>query len=266
LLNAILFTVINYYFFEVVISKIFTNFYFISFNSNLKLFAVFIIFLIITTFIKLTEEWIYFNKNENKKLQNEKQLIEEKLSSLRSQINPHFLFNSLNTIYAMALDGDKKITKSIVQLSDILRYVIYDTNTSKVKILKEIELINNYLNFQKTRLNTENFTVSFQKEVKNPNFVIYPMLLLPLVENAFKHGLSKSLTGFLSIHILQQENEFYFEIKNSFDENRTENSGVGLKNIQKNLEIMYPNNYEFNINSKTNTFTVQLKIVQNETN
>jgi len=261
-----LFSQLNLFFFQNLIDYIFPNYYFISYHTNEEIFIIFFVYLVLTTFVKLTEEWIFFNKHKNDILSQEKQLIQEKLHSLRSQINPHFLFNSLNTIYAMALDNDKNITKSIVQLSDILRYVIYDTNTTKVKISKEIELIENYLSFQKSRLNNESFKITFEKNILNPNFEIYPMLLLPLIENAFKHGLSKSLNGFLSIKIEQDNTEFNFRIENSFEKNQIDKKGVGLENIQKNLDIIYPNNHSFIIESNKNTFIVKLKILQNAIN
>ena len=126
------------------------------------------------------------------KIQN--QHIQTQLSALRAQINPHFLFNSLNVIYAMALEKKENITKAIVELSDVLRYVIYDSDTDRVTLKDELQLIQNYIAFQKYRGHYEN-KVIININIESDNFKIYPMLLLPLLENAYKYGFSGNDTS-----------------------------------------------------------------------
>ncbi len=262
--TIILFTQLNIWFFSYVIDYIFPDYYFISYHSSTKLVTIFGVFLVGTTLIKLSEDWIYFNSIENKRLKFEKQQIETQLSALRSQINPHFLFNSLNVIFALALEKKEETTKAIVQLSDILRYVIYDSNTERVTLKNEIILLNNYIEFQKFRHQVSD-KIKFTYTISNENFLIYPMLLLPLIENSFKHGIKGDIENtFVNLNISQNNNEFHFFIENNYSENLLnedkEHSGLGIVNIQKNLKIVYPETHLFEISKTETTFMVSLKL------
>ncbi len=263
LLNIISFTQLNIWFFDYFIDFIFPDYYFISYHSNIKLILVFSVFLVITTLVKLSVDWFYFNKQENAALKLKNQKIEMQLALLRSQINPHFLFNSLNVIYALAIGKKEETKDAIVQLSDILRYVIYDSNTTRVALKDEITLLKNYIEFQQFRyLDTGN--VSFNFSISNNDYQIYPMLLLPLVENSFKYGIKGDINNtFINITLTQKDNLFNFCIENNFSKNEivaNEYSGLGNENLKKNLEIVYPNQHEFKISKKETTYTVNLKI------
>ncbi len=262
--NLILFTQLHIWFFEPLIDTLFPNYFFMSYFSNTRYIVIFSIFLISTTLLKLSEDWFYFNQNENKALKTQNELIQLQLASLRSQINPHFLFNSLNVIYALAIQKKENIKDAIVQLSDILRYVIYDSNAERVTLKEEVTFLKNYIDFQKFRVQGFD-NISLKTIIEDEDFKIYPMLLLPLVENSFKHGIKGNLEDtFINIELKQQGDAFYFKIENnSLKENdniSNEKSGVGLENIQKNLEIVYPKNHAFIINKTSNIFTVQLTI------
>ncbi len=264
-INIIAFTQLNIWFFDFFIDFVFPEYYFVSYHSNIKLILLFSVFLVITTLVKLSVDWFYFNKQENAELKLKNQKIEMQLALLRSQINPHFLFNSLNVIYALAIGKKEETKDAIVQLSDILRYVIYDSNTTRVSLKDEITLLKNYIEFQQFRyLDTGN--VSFNFLISNNDYQIYPMLLLPLVENSFKYGIKGDINNtFINISLTQKDNLFNFCIENNFSENEIESngySGLGNENLKKNLEIVYPNQYEFKISKKENTFTVNLKIFQ----
>lgn len=266
-LNLIFFCQLNIWFFEYIIDFLFPEYYFISYHSSIKLIIIFSIFLISTTLIKLSEDWLYFNKNENKALKSKNRQIATQLSYLKSQINPHFLFNSLNVIYALAIEKKDETKDAIVQLSDILRYVIYDSNTEYVLLIDEIVLIQNYIKFQKLR-QFKSININFKRTIDNNNYKIYPMLLLPLLENSFKHGIENNIEDpFLDINIYQKNNTFKFTIENSYleqnEENLNESSGLGLINIKENLDIVYPNKHELNINKTSNKFKVSLKLISN---
>jgi hypothetical protein len=148
ILNILLFTQLNIWYFNHLIDYVFPDYYFISYHSNIALFTIFSVFLVITTLIKLSVDWFYFNSYENRELKIRNQMIQAQLSALRSQINPHFLFNSLNVIYALAIENKAETKDAIVQLSDILRYVIYDSNTERVTLKDEVTLVKNYIEFQ----------------------------------------------------------------------------------------------------------------------
>lgn len=264
----IVFTQLNIWFFDNIIDKIFPEYYFISYHSNLKLILIFASFLLGTTLLKIFEDWIFLNKKENEKLIIENQQIQSKLENLRSQINPHFLFNSLNVIYSLALDKNDKTEEAIVQLSDILRYVIYDSNTNRVKLKEEIILLNNYINFQKFRFQKTK-RIIFNADIENDNYPIYPMLLLPLVENSFKYAtIDKINKPFINIALEQKGSEFNFTIQNNYEKeinpNKSNHSGVGIENIEKNLQIIYPEKHSFIIDKTNKEFKVSLKLFSNE--
>ena len=268
LINVLVFAFTNSYFFNNLLDTLFPNYFFVSYLSNLNIYLTYSIFLIATTLLKLAEDWFYFNTNLNKTLRLQNQQIQTQLSALRAQINPHFLFNSLNVIYAMALEKKDNITTAIVELSDILRYVIYDSDTERVTLKEEIKLLKNYISFQKYRGHSSN-KINLDIKIENENFKIYPMLLLPLLENAYKYGFTgENDSETIQIELKQNKNEFNFKIKNSNSnqQNNLDNnySGFGLENLKSNLDLVYPNKHQFNIENSNETFGVTLKITDDK--
>ena len=267
IINILVFTQLNIWFFEYLIDYVFPDYYFISYHSNITLFTIFAVFLIITTLIKLSVDWFYFNSHENRELKISNQHIQTQLSTLRSQINPHFLFNSLNVIYALAIENKAETKDAIVQLSDILRYVIYDSNREYVTLKDEVALLKNYIEFQQFR-HQQNDNITFNCTIVDENYQIYPMLLLPLVENSFKYGIKGDINNtFIHINLIQKNKEFMFDIENNYSENlleTNEHSGLGLENIKKNLEIVYPKKHNFKISKTKDIFKVTLKLTEHE--
>ena len=264
LINLAVFTFLNATFFTSLLDRIFSDYYFISYHSNTKLITIFSVFLVGTALLKLSEDWFYFNRTENRRLKDENLLIQEQLASLRSQINPHFLFNSLNVVYALALDKKEETTNAIVQLSYILRYIIYDTSVGSITLKQELKLLKNYIEFQKFRVHGFDDT-QLNVNIEDENYKLYPMLLLPLLENSYKHGIKGSLTDtYVHIDILQQGDYFSFKIENNKEDSETENevhySGVGIENIRHNLELVYPDTHHLNITNSTEKFIVQLEL------
>lgn len=267
IINLVVFSLLNVFFFKALLDYFFPNYFFISYPSNTKPILIFSIFIIATMLIKLSEDWFHFNRNENRELRIKNQHIETQLSNLRAQINPHFLFNSLNVIYALAIEKKEGITDAIVQLSDILRYIIYDSDTKNITLKEEITLLENYIQFQKFRVHGFK-NIIFNKTIENENFNLYPMLLLPLVENSFKHGLKGNLKDtFIAIELHQKGSVFQFSIENNFlldNINETSQySGVGLEHIKNNLNLVYPKQHKFNITKTDTTFKVDLEITLN---
>jgi sensor histidine kinase YesM len=264
IINLIVFALLSCWLLQPVLDSLFPNYFFISYVSKPHVFLVFSIFLVATTLFKLAEDWFYFNTNENKILRFKNLQIETQLSALRAQINPHFLFNSLNVIYALALEQKEGTTKAIVQLSDILRYVIYDSDTERVTLKDEIALLKNYIAFQNHRVETPNAT-NLEINVRDLQFEIYPMLLLPLLENSYKHGVIAGETKTpIHMKLFQNENQFKFTItnaslntKNSLDD---KHSGVGLENLRNNLNLVYPNRNQFIVKDTKDSFKVTLSI------
>lgn len=264
IINLVVFALSNSLFFNSLLDQLFPNYFFISYLSNTNIYIIYVIFLVATTLFKLAEDWFYFNTNENRTLKLKNQHIETQLSSLRAQINPHFLFNSLNVIYAMALDKKDNITKAIVELSDVLRYVIYDSDTERVSLKEEIQLLKNYIAFQEYRVQASD-VVDLKITIEDESFKIYPMLLLPLLENAYKYGVSSSKeANAIQIECIQKASQFKFTISNS-NKNKKTNlddnySGVGLENLKNNLNLVYPKKHQFNIEETPDTFKVIIEI------
>ncbi|MAD97626.1 MAG: hypothetical protein CMB99_09910 [Flavobacteriaceae bacterium] len=262
LLNLVVFASVNPLFFEFVANTFLPDYYFISYHNTVEIFFIFFIVFVLSSLIKLGEDWVYLNQMENQILQKEKEQIEQQLYYLKGQINPHFLFNSLNVIYSLAVNKKEDVEKAILQLSDILRYVIYDTEVDKIPLEKEVDLIKNYIAFEKNR-QVKDSKVSFQHDV-SVAAKIYPMLLLPLIENSFKHGLKSGISNpFVDIRLKESNGVLNFEVSNNFktvpttDKNK---SGIGLDNIQKNLNLIYQNNHELKSSIDGDVYKVSLQI------
>jgi sensor histidine kinase YesM len=212
----------------------------------------FVFVIILTSSVKFFREQnrkqSIINKLENSRLQTEVML-------LKSQVNPHFLFNMLNNIYAVNLSDSNTANEMILQLSDILRFQLEASNSASISLSKEIEFVENYILLEKIRLN--NTKVEIAKSGNFENFEITPLLVLPLVENAFKYGKNKfyfsfTLTG----------NEFIFIAENEKRQQKTKkySGGLGIENVKKRLELEYKNRFDFKITETNNIYNVELII------
>ncbi len=180
------------------------------------------------------------------------QLIQEKLETqyafLKAQVNPHFLFNALNNIYSMAVQKEQKeIALGLENLSGIMHYLTYESNAKQVLLTKEIGLIKNYIDIIQLRIEAiDDVTISFNVAGTITNKKIAPVILLPLVENAFKHGIKPDRKCLVSIKLALGEETLHFTIKNSlftYGAKELKEKGIGLENVKKRLELRYPNNY-----------------------
>lgn len=208
---------------------------------------------------KLVQQWQY---DEKQKLAFEKEKIETELSFLKQQINPHFLFNSLNSIYSLAISKSDLTTGAILKLSGILRYILYESEKHKVNLRNELKTIEDYIELQKLRL-TDKVKVNFEVTDKSENYKIEPLLLIPLIENAFKHGIDNVNESFINISINIIGEKLQMLVSNKIvDQNkeRKSDSGIGIKNIKRRLDILYQSNYCLNISKDDYIFTVDLQI------
>jgi sensor histidine kinase YesM len=196
-------------------------------------------------------------KENEKRLESEK--LRGELSHLKSQINPHFLFNTLNGIYSMSRTGSEKTPEAVMQLSKILRYVIYDSEKPAAKIADEIKMLEDYVALQKLR--TDKCRISFKSAIDDPEAKIAPLLLLPLAENAFKHGSIQMVNSFIDINILLKEGRLGMVVANSYVQNdkAQKDEGIGLANIRRRLELMY-RVFDLNFSKNENVFTVEMSI------
>lgn len=177
----------------------------------------------------------------------EKEKITSELSFLKSQINPHFFFNILNSIYALAGTENQPAREAIYTLSHMMRYVLYDTKNNLTTLSKEIGFVEDYLKLMELRI-TDKVQVIFEKPKNMKDVEVAPMLFLPFIENAYKHGISGIYPSYIYIGIEQSEKLLQIEVRNSIFENQTlskeESNGIGLINTRRRLDLIYPGRYE----------------------
>lgn len=190
-------------------------------------------------------------------------VAESELQFLNSQINPHFLFNNLNNLYAYALENSPKTPEIILQLSSILRYMLYDCRDKTVLLSKEISKLKDYVQLSKLQLNDKS-TVTFNVDGEPVHFRIIPLILIVFVENAFKHAPASQFNNVqINISIKIKNNTLYFYCENNYTEqSNTDNlsKGIGLKNVRGRLDLGYADKYKLNIETKDNWYKVFLKI------
>lgn len=202
----------------------------------------------------------YFT-SERRRNELENQTLVSELSFLKSQVSPHFLFNTLNNIYSLSLSNTPKASEAILKLSHLLRYMLYETNETSVNLDKEIDYINDYIELQKMRFSNE-VTIEYNTSGDFQTNEIAPMLLIPFIENAFKHGISYSKKSVIKILIELKDQELFLKVENPFDKNKEKDSssGIGLVNIQRRLDLLYPLRYTLKLNGQNDIFVVELKI------
>ena len=186
------------------------------------------------------------------------------LELLKSQVQPHFIFNTLNSIYADAFKKSPETANQIIKLSNLLEYTLYDSKKEKMLLDEELKYIRNYLDLQKIRIGEK---IDISINVFNSIKAIYipPLLLLPLIENCFKHGVNKSIKpSWVRMDITVSNTELIIKIENSIEpdtqNNSPQNSGLGLNNVKRRLELLYPNRYDLKTYQEANSFLVVLKL------
>ena len=218
----------------------------------------YILIITIGTIIKTLSE--LYNNQQNKLIA-ETHRASTELNYLRKQTNPHFLFNSLNSIYSLAYKKSDLVPDAIVTLSEMMRYMLYETDNKTVFLEKEINYIKNYLELQKLRLNNiENITINIHGETKNK--YIEPLLLISFIENAFKYGTDYKGAAFVKIKITIEDNILDFWVENKIENHRKnpENSGIGMTNIENRLNLLYPNAHQLTIIETDSNYSVHLNL------
>lgn len=222
----------------------------------------YILILTISAIIRTLTE---FYNNQQNKLIAETHRTNTELIYLRKQTNPHFLFNSLNSIYSLAHKKSDLVPDAIVTLSELMRYMLYETDNKTVALEKEINYIQNYIELQKLRLNDiEDIVINVHGDTRNK--FIEPLLLISFVENAFKYGTDYKGAAHVKIKIFINENSLDFWIENTIEDYRKDpdNSGIGLVNIKSRLDLLYPNAHELNINQDNQYYRVHLNLKLDE--
>ncbi|MEO7988836.1 MAG: histidine kinase [Chryseolinea sp.] len=229
-----------------IVQVVMTNFFIVVFVSLLK-FVV---------------EWLELEARK-KEVENEKLTAE--LNFLKAQINPHFLFNTLNNLYYLAYTKSENTTEVIAKLSQMMRYMIYDSNHAKVLLTKEIEYIESYISLERLRLNNQ-IPIEFAVEGNVSTVLITPFILITFLENAFKHGVTNNNpSAWVKISLRINGKECLYTVSNSkivsAQADNGGKSGIGLQNVHRRLALSYPDQYELNVDDQPDTYTVQLKLI-----
>ncbi|UCE17878.1 MAG: histidine kinase [Gemmatimonadota bacterium] len=248
----------------VVLSPLFYLYFsnFFGTKNNIVQWMIDIIFVLVTTtaikFVKHGfRQRLQLHEIKAKQLQTE-------LSLLKSQVNPHFLFNTLNNLFSMALEhGDRTVAEGISRLSHLMRYMIHESGEEKVSLKKEVEQLERFIALQKMRFSDEDaIHIEFQVEGDMDGIQIPPMILIPFVENAFKHGISLCDASSIDMRLGINSKRLIFSVENTVHHAvrgiLESTSGIGLENVKRRLELLYPKNHELTVRQADDTFSVRL--------
>lgn len=219
-----------------------------------------------STIFKVTTDWLV-HQNEKRELLS--QNLQSELKFLKSQINPHFFFNTLNNLYALTLKKSDLAPEIVLRLSEMMRYMLYESNGKRVSLKKEINYIKNYLELEKLRQGNK-FNIDFKMTGDLDGQEIAPLIFSPFLENSFKHGLDHQIkSGYVNIDLHLDKEAINLEIENSkppsipVKRKRKKSGGIGLENVKRRLQLLYPKKHELNIEDKPNSFRVLLNIQLN---
>jgi hypothetical protein len=261
-LNILLGALFNQFLFDDLIDLVLPGYYFISYYEYADLLKFFFVYIFLLTLLDLSWEWFQFQETRHKMAVLQKAKTDAELRALTNQVNPHFLFNSLTVLYGLALKKSEETADAVMKLSNTLRYVIYESSRGKVKIESEISLIKNYIELQRYRVPAST-KIDFKYEVKNEKLEIEPMLLLPLLENSFKHGVMTDISdSYIKINLCAGENAVSFRIVNSkgLITDLHSSGGIGLKNIEERLKLLYEGHHSLEVVDTDRNFAVNLEL------
>jgi sensor histidine kinase YesM len=217
-----------------------------------------LVMLALTTALKFSRKWF---KDQQEKQDLEREKLQAELKYLKAQINPHFLFNTLNNLYALTLKKSDEAPEMVLKLSEMMRYMLHDSNERMVPLAAEISYIKNYIDLQRIR-QLDRTEIRFTLNQEPNGQLIAPLLLIPFIENSFKHGNSGLEPGWIHIEILLENKQMLFTISNSKPKEppTTINHGIGLANVQSRLELLYPDKHQLTIDNAARSYLTQLKL------
>lgn len=204
-------------------------------------------------------------QSEEKRKEEERAKVEAELKMLKNQLNPHFLFNTLNNIYALIAIDQEKSQNAVMELSKLLRYMLYESDQKEVPLSKEIEFINNYVELMRIRLSSKT-EVNIQTDIhRNESITVAPQIFISLIENAFKHGVSNQMPSFIHFNIEVKEDDIIeCNLENSYfpkcEEHDKSGSGIGIENMKRRLALIYPNRHTYTMGVEDNIYRTQITI------
>ncbi len=227
-------------------------------------FSIALFYLAFSVALSLSKAW-YFQREQLRKMEIAK--LNAELDYLKAQINPHFVFNSINTIYFQIDRQNELARKSLSDFSEMLRYQLYECNGKEIPIEKEIKYIKSYVAMQQMRRD-ENYSITFRETDGLTGFTICPLLLIPFVENAFKHVSHFSGRNEIRIGLDRDGSYFVFTVFNTREDNKVNGAhkGIGLTNVKRRLELLYPDGHQLEIDDRSDSYSVKLALRINENN
>lgn len=214
-----------------------------------------------STLFKIINDWV---RDLREKQELEKRTMQSELRFLKSQINPHFLFNTLNSLYALTLKKSDNAPEIVIKLSEMMRYMLYECNEKQVLLSKEVNYLHNYLALEKLR-QPKDIDIKFEVEGNVSHQMIAPLMFIPFLENSFKHGLSNNLSdGFVHIYLSVEGEDVLLRIENSKPEKlpmrdpKRKSGGIGLVNVKRRLNLLYPEQYSLNIEDNPKSYAIEL--------
>ncbi len=216
-----------------------------------------------STVVKIITDWV---RTMREKQELETRTMQTELRFLKSQINPHFLFNTLNSLYALTLKKSDKAPEIVIKLSEMMRYMLYECNEKRVALSNEIHYIRNYLDLEKLR-HGDKVDIQFELSGHVSDQMIAPLMFIPFIENSFKHGLTNQISkGYVQIKMMVEGQKIDFYIENSkpdalpHQNHHRRSGGIGLVNVRRRLDILYPGNYELTVHDNPKSYAVNLHI------
>lgn len=221
-----------------------------------------LVFIVASTLVYFIKEWYKLKDIANQMMKLEKEKLESEHQALKAQLNPHFLFNTLNNLYSLSVAKSDLVPQTILKLSDLMSYILYECKEDLVGLDKEIEFLNNYIALEKLR--SSKIQLSFNCNVNGSKMRISPLLFIPFIENAFKHSKSDNKDPEIKINLIVDNNELRFSCVNSIgsEQNKLDNKygGVGIDNVKKRLNLLYPNRHSLELSETETHFKAAMRI------
>ncbi len=259
--TLLIFSVLGYWFLiEFVVRVIYAHLEIVGLGGFGTLVNSFMDKIFVASVVIALSEYLYSQKLRQRESELLKEKVETELNFLKSQINPHFLFNTLNNIYALARKKSDETPEVVLKLSKLLRFVLYEAEAKLIPISREIEFLHDYIDLQKIRFG-DRLDLTFKHQIDNAHQEISPLILIPFVENAFKHGASQSTEkSYIHIDLKVREKILKLKVENSLETNSDiESEGIGLKNLRRQLELTYKD-FELKNASKYGIHQAELKL------
>jgi len=256
-------TGLNLLTFQFLADWIFPGYYFIAYYTFWEILQFVFIYLVLTSLLKLSKDWFQLQRQQRWLARLEAEKNDAELQALKAQLDPHFLLNSLNSIYSLSLDGDSRIPDILLKVGENMRYILYECRERYVPLERELRHLENYVELQKLR-SEDRVMISYSLEGAAANKKVAPLLFLPLVENAFKHGTAGRRKGaYVTIRLSIRIDELLIQVVNSRGKQPVlpgRSGGIGLENLRRRLELLYPNDHDLQLKETDAEYLASLQI------